>query len=84
MKIHIFESIEVIAYFHNLQIEIIRFRWKGGIYNVSKVNSFWKIPSGNSIEYHFTVFCEKQEVLCELSFNLGDFKWQLIKVENIY
>lgn len=83
METQIHEAVEVIAYFHNLHIEIVRFKWNNNIYNVSNLNSYWKVPSGNDFEYHFTVLCKKQSVLCELSFNLNDFKWQLIQLENI-
>jgi len=81
MQNQIFEPIEVIAFFHNLKIEIVRFRWKSDVYNVSQVNSTWKIPTANSYEYHFSVICDKQKVVCELSYNLSDFKWQLIQYE---
>lgn len=83
MDTQIHEPVEVIAYFHNLQIEVVKFKWNSSIYNVSNLNSYWKIPSGNSFEYHFTLECSKQSVLCELSFNLNDFKWQLVQLENI-
>ena len=81
MENQIFEPIEVIAYFHNLKLEILRFKWKNDIFNVSKINSHWRIPNGNSYEYHFTVDCEKQNIFCEISFNLNDFKWELVQYE---
>ncbi|MBN1633454.1 MAG: hypothetical protein JW917_04735 [Ignavibacteria bacterium] len=83
METQIYEPVEVIVYFHNLHIEIVRFKWNNNIYNVSNLNSYWRVPLGNGFEYHFTVFCRKQGVLCELSFNLNDFKWQLVQLENI-
>ena len=81
MQNRVFEKIEVIAYFHNLHLEILRFKWKDDIYNVSKINSKWKIPSGNSFEFHYTVICNKQNVMCELCFDLNDFRWELVQYE---
>jgi hypothetical protein len=77
------ERIEVIAYFHNLNLEILRFKWKDDIFNVSKINSHWRIPSGNGYEYHYTVTCFRQCVVCEISFNLNDFQWELVQLHNI-
>ena len=82
MENQVFESVEVIAYFHHLHAEILRFKWKNDVYNVSKINSHWKIPTGESFEYHYVVICEKQNIICELSYNLNDFKWQLVQFEN--
>jgi hypothetical protein len=81
MKNQISETVEVIAYFHNLHLEILKFKWKDDIYNVSKINSQWRIPMQNSYEYHFTVTCDKQNTLCELAFNMNDFKWELVQYE---
>lgn len=83
METQVSQPVEVIAYFHNLKIEIIKFKWKNSIYKVTQVVSKWKILSGNSYEYHFTVICKEQGVLCELSFNLNDFKWELVQLENL-
>ena len=49
MEQQIFEPVEVIAHFHKLHIEVIRFKWKSSIYNVSHVNSHWKTPEGKEI-----------------------------------
>ncbi|HWQ81100.1 MAG TPA: hypothetical protein VN514_02425 [Ignavibacteria bacterium] len=81
MENQIFEPIDVIAFFHNLKVEIVKFKWKNDVYNVSRVNSTWKVPTGEAFEYHFSVICEKQKVVCELAYNLNDFKWQLIQYE---
>jgi hypothetical protein len=83
MALQIFEQVEVIGYFHNLKFEIKRFKWRNAVYNVSKVNSNWKTPKGSSYIQHYTVICEKQSIICELSFNLNDFKWELIQYDDI-
>ncbi len=83
MENKISEPVDVIAYFHNYKIEIVKFRWKNTIYNVSSVNSKWKIKNGDNIEFHFSVNCKKQKVICELAYNLSDFEWYLIQYENI-
>ena len=81
MENQVFENIEVIAFFHDLKIEIVKFKWKNDVYNISRVNSTWKIPKADSYEYHFSVLCDRQKVVCELSYSLNDFKWQLIQYE---
>jgi hypothetical protein len=83
MAFQVFEQVEVIGYFHCLKFEIKRFKWRNSIYKVSKINSNWKTPKGNSYIYHYSVICEKQSVICELSFNLNDLKWELIQYDNL-
>ena len=83
METQIFETIEVIAHFHNMKVEILRFKWKNNIYNVSALNSRWKIPAGNGYIFHYTVYCKKQNVICELAYNMDDFKWELVQLENL-
>ncbi|MCX7832950.1 MAG: hypothetical protein N2490_01915 [Ignavibacteria bacterium] len=83
METQILQPVEVIAYFHNLKLEIIKFKWKNTIYNVSQLVSKWKVLSGNNFEYHFTVICKEQGVICELSYNLNDFKWELVQLDNL-
>jgi hypothetical protein len=81
MENEAFENIEVIAYFRDLNIRILRFKWKETVYNVSHLNSKWKVPVGEFCEYHFSVVCGKQKMICELSYNLNDFRWQLVQWE---
>jgi len=83
MAQQIFEPVEVIGYFHKLKFQIIRFKWRNSIYNVSSINSDWKISQGSSYIHHYSVICKKQSVICELSFNLNDFKWELVQYDNI-
>lgn len=83
MSNQVFEQIEVITHFHNLEMEIIKFKWRDSVYNVSAVNSRWKIPWHNSIKYHFSVICTKQNVICELSYFPPDFLWELIQYDNL-
>ena len=83
MEQQIFEQVEVIAYFHKLHIEVLRFKWKTSTYNVSRINSQWKTPSGNSFKYHYVLVCDRQNVICELSYDLNDFKWELVQMGNL-
>lgn len=81
MENQIFEPIEVIAFFHDFKIDIIKFKWKNDVYNISRVNSRWKIPKAEGYEYHFSVLCDRQKVVCEISYDMNNFKWQLIQYE---
>ena len=84
MNRQVSEAVEVIAYFHNLHLEILRFKWKDDVFNVTKINSQWRIPAQNSYEYHFTVTCDKQNIACELAFHMSDFKWELVQYDVFY
>jgi hypothetical protein len=79
----IFEPVEVIGYFHKSEFRVVRFKWYESIYNVSKLNATWRVPAGNNYTYHYSVICEKQNVICELSFNLNDLKWELVQISQI-
>lgn len=83
MQNEVFEQVEVITHFHKLNLEIIKFKWKNDVYNVTRMNSKWKIPSGNSYVYHYTVICEMQNIICELSYDLNNFKWELVQYDNL-
>ncbi len=83
METQISESIEVITYFHNLKLEIIKFKWKNTIYKVTELISKWRVSSGDNYEYHYTVICKEQGVICELAFDLNDFKWKIIQLDNL-
>ncbi|RPI16518.1 MAG: hypothetical protein EHM58_11770 [Ignavibacteriae bacterium] len=77
------ESVEVIAHFHNLQIDIIKFKWKNKTYKVDHVANKWKINDGKDIVSHFIAICKDSELLCELSFNHSDMKWEIIQWDNL-
>lgn len=83
MQSKIFEPVEVIGFFRGLNFQIVRFKWRESIYNVSEINATWRIPAGNSYKHHYSVLCKKQNVICELSFNLNDLKWELIQLDNL-
>ena len=83
MQSQIFEPIDVISLFHGMELDIIRFKWRESIYNVSKLNATWKIPTGPAFTYHYSVFCARQNVVCEISYDVNCFKWELVQMVNI-
>jgi len=78
-----FEKIEVIAYFKELEIQIMKFRWKNTVYKVSKIPNQWKIKDGEDSKTHFSVICEKENIIAELCYHHKDFKWELIQWDNL-
>lgn len=72
------EPIEVIAWFHNLKLEIIRFKWRSTVYNVSSHGQKWIVPNGDNIVVHYKVECKKQNAFCELAYHKTDNKWELV------
>ncbi|MFI5145131.1 MAG: hypothetical protein ACHQJ4_05995 [Ignavibacteria bacterium] len=79
----VFEPVEVIAHFHNLKIEILRFKWKNDIFKVNEILNIWKIPYGESFNTHFIAVCKDSDMICELSFNHTDMKWELIQYDSL-
>jgi hypothetical protein len=83
MAEQIFEPVEVIGRFERFKFKIIKFKWREEVYHVSQINSYWKEPTGNNYTYHYSLTCEKQNMLCELSFDLNNFRWELVQFEVI-
>lgn len=79
----IFENIEVIAYFHDLDINIIKFRWNNTPYKVTKMANKWKVKDGEDDKTHFSVYCEESGIVAELCYHHKDFKWELIQYDNL-
>ena len=83
LQTQVHEPVEVIAHFHNLKIDILKFKWNNQVYKVDRVTNRWKISNGDGFLTRFLVICEKQEVICELSFNNIDMKWELVQYDNL-
>lgn len=79
----VFEQVEVIAYFHNLEIEIVRFKWNNKVYKVTQMMNSWRIPDGDGFSTHFVVLCKENDLLCELSFNHSELKWELVQYDSL-
>ncbi|MBK8980907.1 MAG: hypothetical protein IPM38_00970 [Ignavibacteria bacterium] len=79
----IFEPVEVIAYFKNLKLEILRFKWNNGVYRVSEMLQSWKIPVREGFVMHYIVTCKEKDLLCELSFCNLDMKWELVRYDEL-
>jgi hypothetical protein len=75
------EPVDVIVHFHNLEIEIIKFKWNNRVYKVDQITNKWKIPNGTGFKIHFIAICKDDEMICELSFNPTDMKWEIIQYD---
>jgi len=75
----VFEPIEVIVHFNRLKIVILRFKWNDEVYKVTEMLQSWKIPAREGFVTHYVVICKDRNLLCELSFNNTDLKWELVK-----
>lgn len=78
-----FEPVEVIVYFSGINANIIKFKWRGGVYKVTEMLQSWKIPLREGHEYHYVVTCRESDLLCELSFSNQDMKWQLVRYDSM-
>jgi hypothetical protein len=79
----VFEPVEVIVHFNKLKIQIIRFKWNGSVYKVTEMLQSWKIPAREGFVIHYVVICKDKDLLCELSFNNTDMKWELVRYDNL-
>ncbi|MFQ5706916.1 MAG: hypothetical protein ACE5HO_05665 [bacterium] len=75
----IFEPIEVITFFEQGKLHPLRFKWKGTVYKITRVNGSWSVQEGLSQQYHFSVTAHGPDCF-ELIFDTGDFNWQLARV----
>ncbi|MDZ4712126.1 MAG: hypothetical protein SGI89_07335 [bacterium] len=75
----VFEPVEVIVHFNRLKIVILRFKWNDEVYKVTEMLQSWKIPAREGFVTHYVVICKDRNLLCELSFNNTDLKWELVK-----
>lgn len=75
----IYEPIEVITFFEQGKLHPLRFRWKGEVYKITKVNSFWSVQQGLGRECHFSVTTNSPDCF-ELTFDTANFDWQLARV----
>jgi hypothetical protein len=80
---HVFEQVEVIAHFHNLKVDILKFKWNNQVYRVDQITSTWKVPNGDGFYTHFLAICKEKEIICELSLNHTDMKWELIQYDTL-
>ncbi|MDQ3021220.1 MAG: hypothetical protein M3R36_11730 [Bacteroidota bacterium] len=79
----VFEPVEVIVHFNNLKIQIIKFKWNSSVYKVTEMLQSWKIPAREGFDTHFVVTCKEKDLLCELSFNNTDMKWELVRYDDL-
>ncbi|MBS1552487.1 MAG: hypothetical protein JST15_10530 [Bacteroidetes bacterium] len=71
----VFEPVEAIVHFNNKKVRILRFKWKNDVYKVTEMLQSWDIPSGDNFSTHYVVICEDKNIMCELSLNFTDRKW---------
>lgn len=77
------EAVEVIAHFHSLKVDILKFKWNNQVYKVDRITNTWKIPNGDGLFTRFIAICETKGMLCELSLNHTDLKWELIQYDSL-
>jgi len=73
------EPIEVITFFEQGKLHPLRFRWKGEVYKIMKVNGSWSVQEGLNRKYHFSVTANTPDCF-ELAFDTVDFNWTLANI----
>jgi hypothetical protein len=79
----VFQKVEVIAHFKDMEISIVRFKWNNTVYSVNRIANKWKIRDGEDLKTHFSVICEKEAIIAELCYHHNDFKWELIQYDDL-
>jgi hypothetical protein len=75
----IFEPVEVIAHFKGGKLHPLRFKWKGRVYKVFRIDGHWVSSQGYNKQHHFSVMADTSDRF-ELLFNGTYFDWQLARV----
>ena len=73
------EAVEVIAWFQRGKLCPLKFRWKGRVHPVKKINGDWETEIGEVRFRHFAVMSDGPDVV-ELSYNEHSYIW---KLENV-
>ena len=71
-----FEPIEVITVFEKDDVKPLRFRWKGHVHKVLRVNRSWCVPLLEGKAHFFSVSTERPGSV-ELIFNTNNLNWYL-------
>ena len=73
------ETIEVIALFDKGKLRPLKFRWKGRVFKIERVNGGWKSDQGEHRFHHFSVMSDGPDVY-EISYNPDRFSWEIDRV----
>ena len=80
----IFKPIEVISYFHNAKVDILKFKWDNRVYKVNRIANTWRIPDNEEgFKSHYTVICEDAGIICELSYFHKSMKWEIVQYDTL-
>jgi hypothetical protein len=73
------EPVEVITFFENGRVHPLRFKWKGTVHRVRRVNGSWSSRDGERYKVYFSVSTDGPDCY-ELLFDATEFKWELTRV----
>lgn len=73
------DRVEVIALFREGRIQPLKFRWRGRVYRIERVNGEWITDEGRTRYDHFSVMTTGPDVY-ELCHNRENRVWQLERV----
>ncbi|MBN1540612.1 hypothetical protein JW992_00580 [candidate division KSB1 bacterium] len=77
--INVNESIQVISYFDGQSLRPLRFRWRGCVYRVARINGIWNDIKGQTRNYHFHV-STRESGSFELIYQAGGLVWKIARV----
>jgi hypothetical protein len=83
MSIEIYKHIEVNILLYRFSGTKKKCKWNNKVYKVTQMMNSWNIPDGDGFSTHFVVLCKENDLLCELSFNHTDLKWELMQYDSL-
>ena len=80
----VYKPVEVISHFINSQVNILKFKWDNRVYKVSRIANVWRLPDNEEgFKSHFTVICEDDAIICELSYYHKCLKWEIVQYDSL-
>ena len=77
--VDVHQPIEMIAWFTGAKLRPLRFRWKGEVYRVRRVNGSWINESGRVRNVYYSVQSDQPDTY-ELCFNSRDLQWMITRI----
>ena len=73
------DPIEMISYFHNGEIEPVRFRWQDKVYRVQKIHGHWTSEQGAFRNHHFSLSAGGADIF-EITYALETQAWEMTRI----
>jgi hypothetical protein len=73
------DPIEVIVVFREGKMRPLKFKWRGRVYKIERINGGWMSDEGRNRFLHFSVMADGPDVY-EITYNPERFGWKIDRV----